>query len=1063
MTSAASVGFETETDLRFAGPGGAGGTSQIGQGGNGGGGGFGLRIPDAAAATVTIGATAVLQGGAGGAGGIGNGGANNGAGGAGGGAILGQNITILNSGTIRAGDGGTGSTAGAGGIGVEGTNISITQLAGATLAGGLSGAGIQALAVKFNGGANAISFGGTTSGLTGDISVAGSMALTPDAGGTTVANIISGTGSVSKEGSGTLTLSGTNTYTGATTILNGTLQFGGNNIIANGSSVVINGASAILNIQTFNDTVAGVSLQAGSIAGTTGVLTSLTDFDVRSGSASAILSGAVGLTKTTAGAVTLSGDNTYTGATNISAGSLTLGHQEALGSQLGSLSVVSTGALDLGGFTVTKSTFTLSGATTLISNGTLVATGGYAVASGTISANLSGAGGLVKSTPGTVALTGVNTYGGATTINAGILQANSTDALGWAGNTLIFNGGTLQATGAITSSATRDVTMTGAGTIDTNGNAVSIAGIIAGAGTLAKAGTGTFTLSGINTYTGGTSVLGGALIVNGSIASSSGLTVAAGATLAGSGILPSTLVNGTLAPGNSPGTLTVNGNLVLGAGSLYLAEVQGPLADRINVTGTASLAGALRLVPLGGAYLFAAPYTLLSAAGGLGGTSFGTVDTTGSFGDGVTSSIAYTGTEIRLTLTPKPLAPIVIDPVPPGPTPSPRLGVGRPANALSVASGIDAAVAAGADPSLLFAIYNLPAAAIPAAVNQLSGEVHTAAPAMANRAAGQFLGTMLDGSGAGRLAGSSNGPGGAAGFTADLPSKHDGPGRTTFDPARFSLWGATFGSTGRNDGDRAVGSANRNLSDAHVAVGADIRLGSNTVAGVAVAGGQARASLSGGLGKAEADVFQAGLYGRTTLGAVNLAAALGYARLDTDTARAIPALGRTGVAASYATQAWSGRIEASLPVAGWGSLTLSPLAAFQAVRAASPAAIERDGMGATAGTLTLAGRSDITSRSEFGLQVDAKLLAGASPVIGFVRVAWAHYYQRDADLTASLNGLPGASFAATGARPDRNTALLAAGADIRLSQAVSLGMRVDSELSANTRRIGGTAQLRVSF
>ncbi|AZO81944.1 hypothetical protein B5U98_27900 [Bosea sp. Tri-39] len=52
---------------------------------------------------------------------------------------------------------------------------------------------------------------------------------------------------------------------------------------------------------------------------------------------------------------------------------------------------------------------------------------------------------------------------------------------------------------------------------------------------------------------------------------------------------------------------------------------------------------------------------------------------------------------------------------------------------------------------------------------------------------------------------------------------------------------------------------------------------------------------------------------------------------------------------------------------------------------------------------------------------------------------------------------------ATGARLDRNAALLAAGADTRLSQTVSFGMRVDSELSGNTRRIGGTAQLRVSF
>jgi uncharacterized protein with beta-barrel porin domain len=474
-------------------------------------------------------------------------------------------------------------------------------------------------------------------------------------------------------------------------------------------------------------------------------------------------------------------------------------------------------------------------------------------------------------------------------------------------------------------------------------------------------------------------------------------------------------------------------------------------------------------VPLGGAYLFSAPYTLLSAAGGRTG-NFSPVDTAGVFGDGVTTSVAYTATDVQLILTSKPLAPIV-DPVPlPGGPfgPSRSLGVGRPANAYAVALGIDAAVANGADPSVLFAIYNLPAAAIPGAVNQLSGEVHTAVPAMANSAAGQFLRTMLDGSGTGRLAGGANGPNGAAGFTADLPSKQDrsrqdGAVEASLDPARFSLWGASFGSTGRTDGDRAVGSANRTLSDGHLAVGADIRLGSNTVVGAAVSGGQSRASLAGGLGKAQADVFQAGLYGRTILGPVHLGAALGYARLDTDTNRAIPALARTGVAASYVTQAWSGRIEASLPMASWSGLTFSPLAAFQAVRANSPSAIEHDGAGATAAMLTLARRSDLTSRSKLGLRIDADVWGGASPVTGFIRAAWGGFYQRDADLTASLNGLPGASFTAGGAKPGRNAALLVAGADIRVSQSVSLSMRVDSELSANTRRVGATAQLRVSF
>lgn len=829
---------------------------------------------------------------------------------------------------------------------------------------------------------------------------------------------------IEKVGSGTLILTGTNTYTGGTTISAGALQIGAGGTSGSIAGNVLNNAALVFD-RSDSVTFGGV------------------------------ISGSGTLTKMGAGTLTLSSSNTYSGGTSLTDGTLAV----ASGTSLGSGPLQMSGATTfraLGNLTVNNAVSLAGGTATIDTDSFDLGLGGV----------ISGIGTLTKTGTGTLTLSGVNTYSGATWIQDGTLQMGGSGALSnqtsvqiSAGATFDLNGLT-QSVGSL--SGTGDVLLSGATLRAGNNNTdTTFSGAISGAGALLKDGTGTLTLNGANLHTGVTQVLGGRLVVDGSVASP--VIVMPGATLAGSGSVGATTVGGTLSPGNSPGTLTINGNLVMGGASTYVAEVQGAVADRVNVTGTASLAGTLRLVPLGGAYTFNSAYTLLSATGGLGGTRFSPVATAGPFGDGVTTSIAYTATDVLLTLTPKPLVPIV-DPAVPAPAPAgPRLGVGRPANAYAVAAAIDGAVANGGDPSALFGIYNLPAAAIPAAVNSLSGEVHTAAPAMANTAADRFLGTLLDGAGAGRLSGAAGGPGGTAGFTADLPSKQDGPGRSTFDPARFSLWGATFGSTGRSDGDRIVGSANRNLSDGHAAVGADIRLGSNTVVGAAVAGGQSRASLSGGLGKAEADIFQAGIYGRTTLGSVNLAAALGYARLETDTTRAISALGLTGVTASYATQAWSGRIEASLPVIAWSGITLSPLAAFQAVRASSPAAVERDVMGATAGMLTLAKRTDMTSRSELGLRLDASLLAGVMPVTGFVRAAWAHYYHRDADLTASLNGLPGALFGVTGARPDRNAALLAAGADVKLSQSVSLGMRVDSELSANTRRLGGTAQLRVSF
>src|SRR5262249_8441458 len=149
---------------------------------------------------------------------------------------------------------------------------------------------------------------------------------------------------------------------------------------------------------------------------------------------------------------------------------------------------------------------------------------------------ISGTGSFVQMGAGTTTLTANKTYKGTATIAAGPPSAKASAAVGdgSATNTLIFTGGTLQAGGTITSPSTRGVTLTSTGIIDTNGNSVSIAGVISGSGDLTKNGSGTLSLSGANTYTGATTIAAGTLAAQNATAlgtTGAGTTVVAGATL----------------------------------------------------------------------------------------------------------------------------------------------------------------------------------------------------------------------------------------------------------------------------------------------------------------------------------------------------------------------------------------------------------------------------------------------------------------------------------------------------------------------------------------------------
>lgn len=127
--------------------------------------------------------------------------------------------------------------------------------------------------------------------------------------------------------------------------------------------------------------------------------------------------------------------------------------------------------------------------------------------------------------------------------------------------------------------------------VDTQGYDSHWSNDIGGTGSLIKRGTGTLTLWGTNTY-GATRVAGGKLVINGNNSNAGKVTIDANGILGGSGTLNDLDLHGRLEPGNSIGTLTINGNYQQFSGSVLRIEIDDRgQSDAIVVTGNATIQG----------------------------------------------------------------------------------------------------------------------------------------------------------------------------------------------------------------------------------------------------------------------------------------------------------------------------------------------------------------------------------------------------------------------------------------------------------------------------------------
>ncbi|EHL2884845.1 TPA: fibronectin-binding autotransporter adhesin ShdA [Salmonella enterica subsp. enterica serovar Weston] len=228
----------------------------------------------------------------------------------------------------------------------------------------------------------------------------------------------------------------------------------------------------------------------------------------------------------------VTGDNTYSGGTTISGGTLTADHADSLGTG----AVANSGVLQVG--------------------------------EGELENTLSGSGSLVKTGTGELTLSGDNTYSGGTTITGGTLTADHADSLG-SGD--IDNSGVLKV---------------GEGDLENT---------LSGSGSLVKTGTGELTLSGGNDYSGGTTIIGGTLTADHADSLGTGAVANSGVLQVGEGELENTLSGSGSLVKTGSGELTLSGDndysggTIISDGTLIAANVNALGSGNIDNSGTLML------------------------------------------------------------------------------------------------------------------------------------------------------------------------------------------------------------------------------------------------------------------------------------------------------------------------------------------------------------------------------------------------------------------------------------------------------------------------------------------
>ena len=788
-----------------------------------------------------------------------------------------------------------------------------------------------------------------------------------------VDSVLGGAGGLTKAGTGTLTLTGANTYTGGTVISGGTLQIG--NGRAAGSilgDVTNNGVLAFNRSDAFT--------MAGAISGTGAV--------VQAGS----------------GTLYLTGANTYSGGSSITAGTLRVDAASALGS--GGLTVGAAGTFRASG------SFTFGGAVVL--DGTASTAGTFLVDAAqalTLSGVISGDSGLTKTGDGLLILTATNTFTGVTTISTGTLQIGNGGSTGSLSGdvvnnaNLVFNrSGTYAFTDAITGTGT--VNFTGGGTVLFSG---PYSGAVTADNTLVQLASGSSNTSAFTLNEGG--VLSG--------------TATIGALTVNSG--------GTVAPGYSPGTLTVNGPVAFNAGSTYAVDITAAGAhDLITATGAVTLSAdaGVEVAATPGNYSSMGTITILSTSSTLTGT-FGPATSNFAF---LTPELTYDAQNVFLTLVSN--GKDFVD-------------YARTSNEAKVAV---AAQALGSGNTLFEAIFSLPEGAVTPVFNQLSGEAYASAQTVIQQQSIYLRDTVGS-----RLRQSLTAPSAGA---LSYAAKAAGPATAAlgqgFTP---TLWAEGFGGWGEVSGNANAASVNTTVGG--VFGGVDVAVLDNVRVGLV--GGYSRTSfdIDARSSQGSMDNYDIGLYAGAQFDALALRGGASYTWHDMSVSRSVLFPGFYGANDgdyTLGTTQLFGEIGYDMSV---GAYAFEPFVGLAYVHISGDDFTES---GTLASALSVDGASQGTFYSTLGVRAATSFTVAGRTLTTSATLGWQHAFGDTTSTADMLFANGGAtSFTIQGVPIAEDVALVGLGLGYQLSDGAALQFNYSGQLADQANQNTFSAQFSLKF